>query len=468
MMNVDQTPSAAYRIENWIIQPNRNRLVRHGEEARLEPKHMQVLLCLIEHQGKTVSKDELIASVWPEVVVTEHSLNQAISKLRRIFGDDAKHPRIIETISKRGYRLIAPVEKILAEDAARYDKGNDLPIIDGESKTTSFARLSQRSLYVFMPALLILFASVGAMIWLKAPRRDEASAKLAPLTSLPGIERFPAYSPDDRRLAYVHYNPEASRANVLKLLDLSDNTTVELSETPGSISFPCFSPDGKTLAFVTALGCEGAIHTVSAAGGTATKLLNGFSDQIKGLDWSPDGKQLVYADRATKDEPFALFLFSLDTQRRTQLTAPDKKILGDKLPAFSPDGKSIAFARTEANQSADIYLLNVASGEQKRLTHDNALIAGLDWLSDGEHIVYGSSDDMESKLVQISLAEGTTKKLYSSLDHAGVNLTAFANKIAFEYVVYQTGIYKKHFGLNGSQTAAAEIFAPTTRSNWFP
>jgi dipeptidyl aminopeptidase/acylaminoacyl peptidase len=75
---------------------------------------------------------------------------------------------------------------------------------------------------------------------------------------------------------------------------------------------------------------------------------------------------------------------------------------------------------------------------------------------------------MESKLVQISLAEGTTKKLYSSLDYAGVNLTALANKIAFENVVYQTGIYKKHFGHNGASTPAAEIFAPTTRSNWFP
>ncbi len=325
IMNSDHTPSTAYRIENWIIQPNRNRLVRHGEEARLEPKHMQVLLCLIEHHGNTVSKDELMASVWPEVVVTEHSLNQAISKLRRTFDDDAKHPRIIETISKRGYRSIASVEKIWAEDLARHEQGNDLPSIGGKSKATSFARLSQCSLYVFTPMALILFASVGAMLWLNAPHRDEASTKLAPLTSLPGIERYPAYSQDDRRLAYVHYNPEVKRANVLKLLDLSNNTTVELSETPGSISFPCFSPDGKTLAFVTALGCEGAINTVSTAGGAATKLLNGFSDQIKGLDWSPNGKQLVYADRATKDEPFALFLFSLDTQRRAQLTAPDKK-----------------------------------------------------------------------------------------------------------------------------------------------
>jgi hypothetical protein len=153
-----------------------------------------------------------------------------------------------------------------------------------------------------------------------------------------------------------------------------------------------------------------------------------------------------------------LFLFSLDTQRRTQLTAPHKNFLGDKLPAFSPDGKSLAFARVEANHSADIYLLNIASGEEKRLTQDNASIAGLDWLSDGEHIIYGSSDDMESKLVQISLAEGTAKKLYSSLDYAGVNLTALANKIAFENVVYQTGIYKKAFRAEWHNTAGSGNF----------
>ena len=115
----DQTPFAACKIAGWLVQPDRNCLVRHGAVARLEPKHMQVLQCLIEHQGNTVSKDELIAKVWPEVVVTEHSLNQAISKLRRIFEDDAKHPKIIETISKRGYRLIVPVEEILRKRRRR-------------------------------------------------------------------------------------------------------------------------------------------------------------------------------------------------------------------------------------------------------------------------------------------------------------------------------------------------------------
>ena len=463
----DQTPFAACKIAGWLVQPDRNCLVRHGAVARLEPKHMQVLQCLIEHQGNTVSKDELIAKVWPEVVVTEHSLNQAISKLRRIFEDDAKHPKIIETISKRGYRLIVPVERDFAETAAPYGLSENPAILPVKA---SWARFSRPLLYVIMPVLFILFAAAGAMIWIKAPGRDKAAVKLTPLTSLPGIERYPAYSPEGHRLAYVHYNPAARMANVLKLLDLSDHTTTELSETPGTIRFPCFSPDGKTLAFVTALGCEGAIHTVPATGGAATKLVQGFTDQIKGLDWSPAGKQLVYADRATPDEPFALFLYSLDTRRRTQLTAPDKKLLGEKLPAFSPDGKLIAFARAEANQSADVYLLNIASGEQRRLTYENTSIAGLDWLSDGTHIVYGSSEDMERKLVQISTTGMGTQEIYSSFEHAGVNLTAstLADRIASEYVVYQTGLSQKHFGPHSSRAPAVEAFAPTTRSNWFP
>jgi len=472
MMNSDQTQFAAYKIEDWIIQPNRNRLVRDGEEIKLEPKHMKVLLCLIDHHGNTVSKDALIANVWPEVVVTEHSLNQAISKLRRIFGDDPKHPRIIETISKKGYRLISPGEKILTEEETTHKKatGNGKSIPTSQRPIFHHSHLQNGNRrYIFMPVLFILIISIGAMIWPKAPRHIDSSTKLAQLTSLPGIERYPAYSPDDRRLAYVHYNPSAKKTNVLKLLDLSNHTTLELCEA-AAIHFPSFSPDGKTIAFASMGNCESAIHTVPTTGGTATKLLSGFSDQIKGLDWSPIGSRLVYADRAAKDEPFALFLFSLDTQRRAQLTAPDKKNLGDKLPAFSPDGKSIAFARVEASKSADIYILNTDLGEQKRLTHENAPILGLDWLADGKHIIYCSDDDTECRLMQVSVEEGTAKKIYSSLEYAGVNLTSstLSNHIAFEYAVYHTGIYKKHFDSNTIKASPAEIFSPTTRSNWFP
>jgi TolB-like protein len=70
---------------------------------------MEVLVCLAQHPGDTVSKEQLFQAVWPRTLVTEDVLKRCIAELRRAFDDDAREPRVIETISKRGYRLVAPV-----------------------------------------------------------------------------------------------------------------------------------------------------------------------------------------------------------------------------------------------------------------------------------------------------------------------------------------------------------------------
>src|SRR5215475_14043032 len=80
-----------------------------GRTVRLEPKVMGVLLCLAQHPSETLSKEQLFQAVWPNTIVTEDVLKRCIGELRRAFNDDARNPRVIETISKRGYRLIAPV-----------------------------------------------------------------------------------------------------------------------------------------------------------------------------------------------------------------------------------------------------------------------------------------------------------------------------------------------------------------------
>ena len=87
---------------------------------RLEPKVMEVLVCLARQAGEPVSKEELLQTVWPNTFVTDDGLKRAISELRRVFEDDAREPRIIETIPKRGYRLLVPVEPLnLAQASAK-------------------------------------------------------------------------------------------------------------------------------------------------------------------------------------------------------------------------------------------------------------------------------------------------------------------------------------------------------------
>src|ERR1700752_1355863 len=99
------------------VVPILNSTSRQGKTVRLEPKMMGVLLCLAQHPGETLSKEQLFRAVWPNTVVSEDVLTRCIAELRRAFNDDARNPRIIETISKRGYRLVASVSVPVAETA---------------------------------------------------------------------------------------------------------------------------------------------------------------------------------------------------------------------------------------------------------------------------------------------------------------------------------------------------------------
>ena len=94
------------------MEPRLNRLTRDGESTQIELKMMDVLVCLAGHAGELVTRQELIDTVWSVEYITEKTLTRAVAELRRTLGDDAREPTYIETIHRKGYRLIAPVEAV--------------------------------------------------------------------------------------------------------------------------------------------------------------------------------------------------------------------------------------------------------------------------------------------------------------------------------------------------------------------
>ena len=98
-----------FRLESWLVQPSLNTVSRNDISIQLEPKVMSVLICLAAHSPEPVSKEKLLQNVWPDTFVGEGVLTRSIAELRRVFEDKAKARRVIQTIAKRGYRLILPV-----------------------------------------------------------------------------------------------------------------------------------------------------------------------------------------------------------------------------------------------------------------------------------------------------------------------------------------------------------------------
>ena len=107
-----------FRIEGRTVRPRLGRIVFRGETVQVQPKIMELLVCLARRRGEVVTRAELIAEVWGGAHVTEHSIARAVCGLRKIFGDSAQRPRVVETIPKIGYRLVAPVAPVSTQEGA--------------------------------------------------------------------------------------------------------------------------------------------------------------------------------------------------------------------------------------------------------------------------------------------------------------------------------------------------------------
>jgi DNA-binding winged helix-turn-helix (wHTH) protein len=152
-----------FNLGEWQVEPELNIITCADREIRLEPTVMALLVCLSERAGAVVSKDELMRQVWMERYVTDGVLTTSIWELRRALGDDAKNPRFIQTVPRKGYRLIAPV-------STRVETNAPSPPPLPASPTTGPALTIRWKKPALATALALGFASVFTMtLW----RRDD-------------------------------------------------------------------------------------------------------------------------------------------------------------------------------------------------------------------------------------------------------------------------------------------------------
>ena len=421
-------------------------LLRDGQHVPLTPKAFETLLILVENCGRVIDKDELLKKVWPDTFVEEVNLAKNVSYLRKILGGE-EAAQYIETIPKRGYRFVAIVKDICDEfggsvwppptDARVIDRGEKekddsdsdsgpwrrpigngaLPLLGNEKlPPPTKPRARHWGWLAVWPALgLTLGVAIWATFFRPAKESPTPLLNIGPFTSFPGQERQAAFSPDGNQIAFVWDGGKGDNPDIYVKL-IGAGQPLRLTTHPADDTHPVWSPDGRYIAFFRQATESSGFYLIPALGGTERKVADVFPyrSPFQGNSQyvSPDGKFLAVADKNSQEEPLSIYLVSVETGEKRKLTAPSAGAAGDSYPAFSPDGKTLAFVRSSSRATTDLYLLRLDGGATRRLTFDNTSILGLAWTSDGREIVFASRRGGSIySLWRIPAAGGTPERL---------------------------------------------------------
>lgn len=436
--------TSAFYIGSILIQPPLNQLVKDGLVVRLPPKFMQVLVCLAQQPGDLVTREALLEAVWPDLVVGEAVLTRAISELRKVFDDDPQQPQVIETILKSGYRLIAPI----TEAPMSLDGGDALggrePMLTASLPPVArpAARRSRPVGWKLGLGVLLVAGLVLLGRWLLAGRADPpvpAGAVLRPLTSLPGEEFDPAFSPDGQQVVFA-WHPEGTAEVDLYVAARVGGAARRLTTLPTVERYPAWSPDGRFVAFIQ---CDRttqavALQTIPATGGPPQHLADLRTTDCfapSHLSWSPDGRFLAFADQAPETAGTRIVLLAIETLAQQVLTHPPDG-MRDTHPVFSPDGQHLAFLRQQGTSGmgagGELMVTTLPTGEPTALTQGGFAISSFGWLPDGQALQFLSRNNLWAVSVR-----GDTPRRVSTM---GADLSQLSIAPDAALVFVQTGM----------------------------
>ena len=405
-MPLDLPLRGHFLIAEWTVEPELNAISRDGVTIHLEPKVMKVLVQLAMAPGQVLSKEHLIESVWPDTFVSDDVLTRCISVLRREMQDDPHAPRYIQTIPKTGYRLVAEVhEPVIA-----------LPEIELPAATIPIAAEqppARRGNRWLVPAILggavVMAAALRFIGWRVHTRSAVPAFNVIPLTSYTGQQEQGAFSPDGTRVVFVWSQPEGGNRNLF-IKQVGSETLLRLTKGDESDYSPAWSPDGTKIAYLADMDGKLGLYMVSSLGGPAEKVYtphNMVHWEQRALSWSPDSKSLLFPDGM----PSAINLLTLETQQARPVTTPPHVWDGDVNPAFSPNGRQIAFVRASEGAVRDIYVMPASGGPARPVTGDRRQVDSLAWTPDSAAIIFSSDRGGKFALWKAALNGGDPVRL---------------------------------------------------------
>ena len=347
-----------FRFGVFELDLSSGELRKAGTRIKLQDQPLRVLSVLLNHPGKVVTREDFRQALWPSdtFVDFEHGLSVAVNKLRQALADDPDSPRFIETIPRRGYRFIVPVEGVCVPDATDLSQHPAPHDFDAESGPK---RALRTRIVRYMGVLLgvALIAGMAFFLYRRALTPNLAKQRtLTRLTFDDGLQIGATWSPDGR---FIAYSSDRGGKFDIWVQQVSGGAPIQITNGPGANWQPDWSPDGRYIAYRSENG-DGGLYIVPALGGAeSARKIAAFGYYPR---WSPDGSQLLF--RTTQYLGLNRFyVVGPDGgQPREVLTEFPAEHEATLSAAWYPDGKRVSVWVVDQEWSPDFWTVPLLGG----------------------------------------------------------------------------------------------------------
>ena len=307
----------------------------------------------------------------------------------------------------------------------------------------------RRLAWALSVAAVLVLAAVGVWLFRSQSEAPRAPLAVVPLTTYPGSEEGPSFSPDGTEVAFAWDGEKQDNWDIY-VKQIGVEPPYRLTNDPAMDYSPAWSPDGRFIAFLRGLSAsKTAIMFMPQRGGSERILaeIDGtVASELRGpyLSWTPDSKWLVGPASTTGQRGWALHLYSTETGEQRTLTNPPSEEIGDTAPAVSPDGRTLVFSRVSPDfYNVTLWLLRLGEGyrplgKEEKVQSGNMTNLGAAWLPDGSEFVVSSGTGMNLGLWRMALSNGAIPKRIN-LDASNAFTPAISrlgNRLAFATVKY--------------------------------
>jgi Tol biopolymer transport system component/predicted Ser/Thr protein kinase len=339
----------------------------------------------------------------------------------------------------------------------------------------------RRLTWALSVAAALVIALVG--VWLVRSKRETPEVPLVavPLTSYPGNESWPSFSPDGTQVAFAWDGEKQDKWDIY-VKQIGVEPPYRLTNDPAMDYGPAWSPDGRFIAFLRDLSPGKTVIMLMPQRGGPERIIAKINGSQQGLhygpylSWTPDSKWLVGPTSTTGQHGWALHLYSTETGEQRPLTNPPIEEIGDTAPTVSPDGRTLVFSRVSPDfYNVTLWLLHLGEGykplgKEEQVQTGNMTNVGAAWLPDGSEFVFGSGTGTNFGLWRIAVSNGAIPRRVN-LDASNASAPAISrlgNRLAFATWKYDLNIWRIDLKGPGQKPGLPLRFIASTEEQTYP